>query len=140
MPQQPGPMRWRTAAAVAAGGAVGGAARYAVNAAWPSRSEAVLPWSTLIENVSGSLLLGVLMGVLIKTARPGRYIQPFLAVGVLGGYTTFSTYAVDILALVRHDEVAVAALYLFATLTLCLAATLLGLRLTRAVPLRRRRT
>jgi CrcB protein len=95
-------------AVVAAGGVLGSAARYGLGQWWPS------PWTVVAINVAGSLLLGLLMGVLTST-RPGRKAphslwRPFVGVGVLGGFTTFSTamLQVRVQAALGHQVTAVA--------------------------------
>ena len=85
--------------AIAAGGVVGAEARYTLGLALP-HAVGTWPWSTLLINVSGCLLIGVLMVVITELVKPHRLLRPFLGVGVLGGYTAFSTYAVDALSLV----------------------------------------
>ena len=86
--------RWPVLGAISAGGMLGALARYGVNEAWPHRPGA-FAWSTLTVNVTGCLLIGALM-VLVGTVLSGHPLaRPFLGVGVLGGYTTFSTYALD---------------------------------------------
>jgi CrcB protein len=79
--------------AVALGGVVGAEGRYGLGVL-VDHGPTAFPWATLIINVSGCLLLGVLMAVLAVVAAP-RLLRPFLGVGVLGGYTTFSSFAVD---------------------------------------------
>ncbi len=123
--------RWDIALVVAAGGAVGGGARYLVNEAWPTGPDQ-FPWQTFVENVSGCLLLGALMVLLLDVWRPTRYGRPFLGVGVLGGFTTFSTYTAETDALLRHGQVPLALSYFFGSLAAGLLATWLGLNLTRA--------
>ncbi|GAA3266640.1 CrcB family protein [Dactylosporangium vinaceum] len=80
--------------AIAAGGACGALARYGVAQAWP-HGPGGFPWSTFVINVSGCLLIGVLMVIVTEVAPERRLLRPFAGVGLLGGYTTFSTYAVD---------------------------------------------
>ena len=118
----------RTLAAISVGGVIGAIGRYQVGRSWPV-APAGFPWSTLVVNVSGCLLIGVLLSVLAD--RPGAHplIRPFLATGVLGGYTTFSTYAVDLHRLATTGHAGTAALYLVGTLAAALAATELGKRL-----------
>ena len=118
----------RIVAAVSAGGAIGALARYQVGRGWPVPA-AGFPWSTLVVNVSGCLLIGVLLSVL--SARPGAHplFRPFLGTGVLGGYTTFSTYTVDLHRLLTTGHPATAASYLAGTLVAALAATALGMQL-----------
>ena len=123
---------WDVLAAVAAGGALGSLARWGLGEAVGSGSTA-FPWATFTENVSGSLALGVLM-VLVVEVRPGsRYLRPFAGVGLLGGWTTFSTYALDTRTLLAHDRVATAVLYVGGSLVLGLLGCLVGLRVTRQV-------
>jgi CrcB protein len=73
------------------------------------------PWATLLTNMSGCLLIGVLMVVIAERVRPHPLVRPLLGVGVLGGYTTFSTYAVDTVAAVQSGRVDLAVLYAVAT-------------------------
>ena len=117
----------RVLAAVAAGGVLGALARYAVTLAWPHPAGA-FPWATWVVNVSGCFLIGVLM-TMIERRRPDRpLLRPFLGVGVLGGYTTFSTAATD--ALVSRPGVAL--LYVAATLVGAMVAVWAGSALTAA--------
>lgn len=84
---------------VSAGGALGASVRYGLDQAFPT-GPGGFPWAIFWVNVSGCLLIGVLM-VLVVDVWAGRpLIRPFLGVGVLGGFTTFSTYAVDFQRLV----------------------------------------
>jgi CrcB protein len=106
-------------AVVALGGGIGGAARYALTAGTP-------PWGTFAVNVLGCALIGVLV-VLADDAHP--LVRPFLGVGVLGGFTTFSAYAADARGLVGVPWIA--ALYLLGTLVTCLTATAAAVALTR---------
>ncbi|MEV0428821.1 CrcB family protein [Micromonospora sp. NPDC050495] len=110
--------------AVAAGGALGALARAGAQALFP-HSPTGFPWATLGVNVSGCLLIGVLMAVL--TARPaGPLARPFLGVGVLGGFTTFSTYVVDGQRAVLAGAPGTALAYLAATLVGALLAVAAG--------------
>ncbi|MFE6647305.1 fluoride efflux transporter FluC, partial [Nocardioides sp. NPDC057772] len=81
-------------APIAAGGALGSLARWGLATALP-HSDAAWPWATFLTNISGCLLLGVLMAFVLGPWSRTRYLRPFLGVGVLGGYTTFSTYEVE---------------------------------------------
>lgn len=126
------PRQWDVALAIAAGGAIGGTMRHAVSVAVPIGSNG-FPWGTFVENVSGALLLAVLVVYLIEVWPPSRYARPFLATGVLGGYTTFSTFMAEAQELVVDGRSIVAGGYLAATLLAGLTATLLGLRLGRRV-------
>ncbi len=124
--------RWDIALVVAAGGAIGGGCRYLLNIAW-STTPGTFPWSTFVENVSGCLLLGALMVFLLDVWRPSRYGRPFLGVGVLGGYTTFSTNTSETDALLRAGEVPLALAYLFGSLAVGLLATWIGLTVARSI-------
>jgi CrcB protein len=122
--------RWDILLVVAAGGAIGSLARWGLGEAFSARSGS-FPWATFTENISGGFALGVLMVFVVDVWRPSRYVRPFLGVGVLGGYTTFSTYTLDTRALVVADRAPLAAVYLFGTLTAGLAAVWLGLAVAR---------
>jgi CrcB protein len=121
---------WDIAGVVAAGGALGGLARYGVNEALP-HSLTGFPWSTFLENVSGCALLGALMVYLLEVRAPSRYLRPFLGVGVLGGFTTFSAYTAEARGLLQVDHPALAVAYLGASLAAGLAATAAGIGVTR---------
>jgi CrcB protein len=125
--------------AIAAGGVLGAEARYGVALALPHAAGG-WPWSTLVANVSGCLLIGVLMVVITELVTPHRLIRPFLGVGVLGGYTTFSTATVDTLSLVDAGRPVAALGYTLATPLLALLACGLGVVLTRLIAERVPRT
>ncbi len=115
---------------IAAGGVAGAEARYGLGVAFPA-GPGQWPWATSVVNVSGCVLIGVLMVTLLELTRPHPLVRPLLGVGVLGGYTTFSTYTVDALSLVRGGYVAVAVGYVVLTPVLALAAVALGAAVTR---------
>jgi fluoride exporter len=123
--------------AIAAGGVLGAEARYGLAEALP-HAAGTFPWATLVTNLSGSLLIGVLMAWLVARRRPAQLARPLLGVGVLGGYTTFSTYAVDLRELIGHHQAGPAAAYLVATLAGGIAAVMVGLRTTEALLPKRR--
>ena len=112
---------------VAVGGALGSLARYGVAVAMPP-GRATLPVATLLVNVLGCLLLGVLVGALPRA----RWLRPLLGTGVLGGFTTFSTFALETDRLLARAPV-VAVAYLALSLLLGLAAAAVGLRLSARV-------
>lgn len=118
-------------AVVAVGGGLGALARYCVGLLMPTEPGGV-PWSTFVINVSGSLLIGVLMAA-VTAGRTGPLVRPFLGVGLLGGYTTFSGHALDLTHLLRDGAVLTAAGYLAATVVGALGATAVGLAAARAV-------
>jgi CrcB protein len=92
---------------VALGGAIGSAARYLVGAFVANRFAPDFPWGTFIVNVSGSFLIGVILSLVGGGQLPAG-ARLFLAVGVMGGYTTFSTYSNETLQLVQGGEVGAA--------------------------------
>ncbi|WP_446210060.1 FluC/FEX family fluoride channel [Micromonospora sp. IBSANI012] len=111
-------------AAIAAGGVLGALARTGLQAAFPHPPTG-FPWATFGINVAGCLLIGLLMAVI--TARPtGPLVRPFLGVGVLGGFTTFSTYVVDAQRAVAAGAPGTALAYLAATLVGALLAAWTG--------------
>jgi CrcB protein len=119
-------------AAVAAGGVVGAEARYGLALALP-HAPGEWPWSTLVANVTGCLLIGVLMVLVTERLRVHPLVRPLLGVGVLGGYTTFSTYSVDVLTGFGAGHAGPALLYLAVTPALAVTAAALGVAGTRAL-------
>ena len=93
----------------------------------------------MIINVSGCLLIGILMVLITEVWSAHRLIRPFLGVGVLGGYTTFSTYTTDVQQLVAAGAAGTGLLYLVGTPVAALAAVYLGVSLTRVATRRERR-
>ncbi|MGK5522300.1 fluoride efflux transporter FluC [Micromonospora sp. URMC 107] len=110
---------------VAAGGALGALARAGLQHAVP-HGPAGFPWATFAVNLTGCLLIGVLMAVLDRSGGRRPLLRPFLGVGVLGGYTTFATYAVDARLALDAGAPEVALGYLAATLLGALVAVWLG--------------
>jgi CrcB protein len=115
---------------IAAGGALGSAARWALNTAIDAAPGSFVR-ATFIENVSGGFLLGALMILVLEVWPPSRYVRPFLGVGVLGGYTTFSAYMLDARELFAAGRGPLALLYLGGTLVVGLCAVLGGMALAR---------
>ncbi|WP_042381085.1 FluC/FEX family fluoride channel [Streptacidiphilus melanogenes] len=101
-------------AVVAVGGAVGACARYGLGLAWPVAPDA-FPWSTLVINTSGCAVIGVFMVLITEAWTAHRLVRPFFGTGVLGGFTTFSTYAVDVQRLVDGGHTATGLGYLVGT-------------------------
>lgn len=129
---------WDVLATISLGGILGSLARYGLATAFPHNS-AGFPWATFVTNVVGCLLIGVLM-VLVADVWPGRrLLRPFVGVGVLGGFTTFSTYAVDVWQLLDAGAMATAFAYLAATLIAALLAVYAGTIGTRWLLSKRRR-
>ncbi|HEX5540870.1 MAG TPA: CrcB family protein [Micromonospora sp.] len=118
---------------VAAGGALGAAARYGLTTAWPTPPLG-FPWATLVINLLGCALLGALMQA-VTTRSSHRLLPPFLGTGILGGFTTFSAYASEGWQLFTAGRTALGMAYLVATLAGGLAAVRIGVR---AVPQRQK--
>lgn len=116
-------------AAIAVGAVLGAEARYGLSL-WLPHGSGEFPWSTLIVNVSGCALMGVLMGCLRELGAAPRLIGPFLGTGVLGGYTTFSTYTVEIQQLLLAGRWATALGYLMATVAAALLAVWAAMAIT----------
>ncbi len=118
-------------AAIAAGGGLGALARYGLAELWPTPPEG-FPWATFTTNVSGCFLIGVLMVLITDVWIAHRLLRPFLGVGVLGGFTTFSAYTNETRNLLQPGTIGLAFAYLAGTLVAALLATLAAVRLTRA--------
>jgi CrcB protein len=131
--------QWDVRLAIAAGGGLGSAARYGVTLALPMRPGG-FPWPTFLVNVTGSLLLGFLMVLVVDVRPPTRYVRPFWGVGILGGYTTFSAFVAELRGLTTSGHPAITAVYGAASLSCGLAAVWTGVVVARAVasrPIRR---
>jgi fluoride exporter len=117
---------------VMAGGAVGSGARYLFGRAALALLGPGYPWGTLGVNLIGGLLMGLLVGALARLSVPGEAWRLLLAVGVLGGFTTFSSFALDVVTLATRGAPGVALGYAAASLVGAVGAVALGLMLTRA--------
>ncbi|MFC7815214.1 fluoride efflux transporter CrcB [Streptomyces sp. NPDC057367] len=116
--------------AVAAGGALGAAARYGASLLWRTEPGA-FPWTTLLVNAAGCAVIGVFMVLVTDVWSAHRLLRPFFGTGVLGGFTTFSTYAVDIQRLLRGGDPGTALAYLATTVSAALAGVWCAASLTR---------
>lgn len=112
-------------AVIAVGGALGALARYGVGVAWPHPAGG-LDWAILAVNVSGCLLIGVLMVLVTGGFTAHRLLRPFLGVGVLGGYTTFSASVVDVQQAAAAGHAVAALGYLASTLVGAMLAVWVG--------------
>lgn len=131
IPAQRSELDARLLAAVAAGGVLGAEARYGIGSVWQIPASG-FPWATLSVNASGCLLIGVLMVLIGEVLdRPHRLLRPFVGVGVLGGFTTFSTYAVDVVVTADEGRVGVAVAYLVLTPPVAVAAVWVGVATIR---------
>lgn len=116
---------------VAIGAAVGGVARYFLASSLQQRYGAAFPWGTLVINVTGSLLLGFLIRYSLATPGISAELRALLTVGFCGGYTTFSTYSYETVALLEDGQYERAGLYAAGSVLLSLVATFGGFILAR---------
>ena len=116
-------------AAVAAGGGVGSVVRYLLSAAFPAGHG--FPWAIFAVNVSGCFLLGLLMVYLLEVWPPRRFLRPLLGVGLIGGYTTFSTYAGGVVTLLTAHAEALADAYALTSVLAALVAVWCGMKAAR---------
>mgnify|MGYP001947864093 CR=1 FL=1 len=116
---------------VALGGAIGASCRYLSGVAASRILGFGFPYGTLFVNVVGSFLMGVLVVTLAK--KGGNHLAPFLMVGMLGGFTTFSSFSLDAVFLFERGEVGLAAFYVIVSVVVSIAALMAGLFLTRGI-------
>ena len=116
---------------VFAGAGLGGSLRHAVNRL-ASTIPGSVPWPTLIVNVSGCLAMGLLAGWFAFRGESAQGIRLFLATGLLGGYTTFSAFSLDVALLWERDAMWSAAGYVLASVVGAIAAMFVGLLAARA--------
>ena len=117
---------------VGAGGFIGAILRYVVGLVLVPRMTTAFPVHTFLINVTGSLALGVIMGA-AETRGLAPWIRPAVAVGVLGAYTTFSTFGWETVALLERGETALASAYVLASVAIGLGAVVMGLVVGRAL-------
>lgn len=120
-----------TLISVALGGAIGASGRYLTNVAVARTVGLGFPYGTVIANVLGSFLMGVIVVVLAR--KGGNQFAPFLMTGVLGGFTTFSAFSLDTLTLFERGALGQAGLYVGLSVGLSLGAIVLGVAAARAV-------
>ncbi len=111
---------------IGVGGALGTTLRAALGRAFPTPTPH-FPVTTLGINLVGSFVLGVILVVLLERFGPSPRLRPFLSTGVLGGFTTFSTFMVESVQLVRHDHIAAAVAYVAVSAIGGVAAALAGI-------------
>jgi fluoride exporter len=115
-----------------AGGAIGAGARYLVSIGFMRWCAVEIPWATLTINVVGCLLMGGLVAVFLRHWPEAPGLRIFLTTGILGGSTTFSAFAMEVIALVERNASVAAALYVAGSIGLSIAACVFGLWLARA--------
>ncbi|HZT25923.1 MAG TPA: fluoride efflux transporter CrcB [Pseudolabrys sp.] len=109
------------------GGGIGAALRHGFNLAFARLFGTGFPLATLFENVTGSLAMGLLAGYFAFKADASQHVRLFLTTGILGGYTTFSTFSLDAALLWERDQYGRAALYIAFSVILSLAGLAFGL-------------
>ena len=113
-------------AVIAAGGALGVAARYGVAHAIPTTADG-FPWATFWINISGSFVLGIFVVIVLERLGPTRYLRPFFGTGFVGSFTTFWTFSVETDLLIKDGYLATAAAYVASTLVVGLFCAWLGI-------------
>jgi len=119
--------------AIAAGGAVGALARHFVNVLALAWFGTAFPWGTITVNIVGSFLMGVLVEVSALAWSPGPALRAMLAVGMLGAFTTFSTFSLEAALLYERGQLGLSALYVLLSVTLSVGGLFAGLALIRAI-------
>ncbi|MFF9479302.1 fluoride efflux transporter CrcB [Streptomyces sp. NPDC014733] len=115
---------------VSLGGVVGACARYGASLLWPTPSGG-FPWTTLAVNSLGCAVIGVFMVLISEVRSAHRLVRPFFGTGVLGGFTTFSTYAVEIQRLIADGRARTGLAYLALTVVAALVSVTLAATVTR---------
>ena len=125
-------------AVIAVGGVLGATARFKLAEALPTR-EGRFPWATFWTNVAGSFLLGFLLVLLLERFPPTRYVRPFLATGILGAFTTMSTYIVETSLLIKDGHAVTALIYGLGSLAAGIFVAYTGVVAARLTPQRHHR-
>ncbi|MBM3560627.1 MAG: fluoride efflux transporter CrcB [Alphaproteobacteria bacterium] len=119
--------------AIAVGGAFGAVARHFVGQQVTHWLGQGFPWGTLVINVAGSLAMGVLVEAMALSWHVSPEVRALLTVGVLGAFTTFSTFALDAVALQARGEALLAFAYIAGSVVLCVGGLFTGMRVARLV-------
>jgi CrcB protein len=122
----------RDLALVAVGGAFGSVLRYSVGRLMGPQADVTIPWHTLAVNVTGAFAIGLLLVIAAKGGWPGWW-RPLIAVGVLGGYTTFSTFSLEVVELALHGRIAASAAYAGGSLAAGVAGCAAGIAVGRSL-------
>ena len=115
------------------GGGIGAALRHGFNLAFARLFGTAFPYATLFENASGSIAMGVLVALFAFRSGIPHHWQLFLTTGILGGYTTFSTFSLDVAVLYERGEIGLATLYVLLSVVLSIGGLFGGLALVRGL-------
>ncbi|MBS0502718.1 MAG: fluoride efflux transporter CrcB [Proteobacteria bacterium] len=115
------------------GGAIGAVLRFHLGGVTMRAWGPAFPWGTLIANISGGLAMGLLAGTLARVGSANEPWRLFLAVGVLGGYTTFSAFSLETFGMIERGQYALAAAYIVASVAGAIAGLAGGVLVMRAV-------
>jgi fluoride exporter len=115
------------------GGGLGASLRHTVNIACARCIGVAFPWGTLIINITGSIVMGLIAGYLAFKGEASQPWRLFLMTGILGGYTTFSAYSLDAALLYERGELGLSALYVLGSVVLSIAGLFGGLALVRSL-------
>ena len=116
------------------GGALGSVLRFGLSRWIQGRaSNLFFPWGIFTVNVLGCFLMGVCFGLVIERFNPGPVLRSGLFIGILGGFTTFSSFSMDAVSLYFSGAYGTAAIYVLMSVAVCILATALGLYLIRII-------
>ncbi len=118
---------------IALGGAIGATGRHLVGVATLRAFGPGFPWGTLTVNILGSFLMGVLIEILALKFNASNELRLFLATGILGGFTTFSAFSLDMALMIERKQMLVAGAYAGVSVGLSVAALFAGLAVARAL-------
>ncbi len=117
---------------IAAGGAIGSVLRHFAGVGAAAWLGAAFPYGTLFVNVVGSFVMGVIVATFAHFGNPPQELRAFLTVGILGGFTTFSSFSLDVATLYERGQAGAAALYILLSLILSLAGIFAGMFIVRS--------
>lgn len=118
---------------IALGGAIGAVLRHAANIGVAKVAGSEFPWHTMLINITGSFVMGVLVTLMALRWNVSNELKAFLTTGILGGYTTFSAFSLDFALLVERKSYALAGAYAFGSVVVSLMAIFAGMALARTL-------